>query len=397
MERVHLSPFPQRHGINPTRTEPLARTLGWFCAADQLRKPQRWRAVGDGLMRGDPAADRVVAWAHEYGMASAHALIQQAIAGPVSAHAALPPPLRDFMQMVTATPAWLRPELLERGALACHRAGMPGFYALRDLALMGGYRLAAINQTLIATGELARGARRRLANTVKWQIDCTEPGGLAYGQPGFRSTLQVRVLHAMVRRRVQRQPDWSTETWGLPVNQTDMLGTYLGFSVLFLLGQRFLGVPVRDDDAQAVMHLWKYIAWLMGVDEDLLVDDELEGRALLHDLLLAQAPADESSLLLGRALMDEPMARHYRWLPTWRRRFERARHLSLNRYFLGRRGMRELGLPQGVWPWFPLLSIPYTTVRHRMLRRLPGGNAYLERSGREAQRAMLPVMGIASD
>jgi len=202
----------------------------------------------------------------------------------------------------------------------------------------------------------------------------------------------VRVIHALLRKRVHQMPEWDEAALGLPINQGDMRATYLGFSVIFLFGQRVMGVKITPKEAHAVMHLWRYIGWLMGVEEGLLCESEMEGRVALFQNLLAQAPADESSQALGRALMDEPLLRHYTFLPRLAGRFEKAKHLSICKLFLGREGMRDLGLPTHALPWYPVLTVPCQAAYHRLWRLLPGGRQRLIRQGHQAQLDYLNVL-----
>jgi hypothetical protein len=354
--------------------------------------PAQWRALGEGLLDGDPAADSLFAWMLEAGMSTARPLFERALADGVDRVAGASAPLRSFFAQVEARPAWVDDARLDAGARACGLSGMTGLHVLHDLALMGGYQASAINRTLVLTGALRDGAQRRTAETLKWWVDATTPGALTRHGAGFRSTVLVRLMHAMVRHQVQRKPEWNGEALGLPVNQTDMAVTYLGFCVVFLFGQRLLGVPLTKREAEDVMHLWKYIAWLMGVEERWLVDTEQAGRVALYQHVLAQAPPDESSRALGRALMDEPLRRHYPTLPALRGRFERARHLSIQRAYLGRASMDALGLPTGVLPWYPLLTAPLIALWHLGHRALPGGRERLARRGRAAQVGYLSVV-----
>jgi hypothetical protein len=129
----------------------------------------------------------------------------------------------------------------------------------------------------------------------------------------------------------------------------------------------------------------------MGVEEGLLFDTEMDARIGLYHNLLSQAPPDESSVALGRALMDEPLYRHYPWGGALRGRFNKYRHLSVTRLFVGGEGMRNLGLPAS-WPWYPLITgLPrlFWTGLHRLV---PGAFAQLVRRGRKAQLDYLPVM-----
>jgi hypothetical protein len=58
-----------------------------------------------------------------------------------------------------------------------------------------------------------------------------------------------------------------------------------------------------------VMHLWRYIGWLMGVDEELLPANEEDGTRMAWLAGVTQPPADEDSRMLGQALMQVPLAR----------------------------------------------------------------------------------------
>lgn len=385
----HPAAIPLRHGAGLEHARRASRVLRWLTPGAPEPSASHWQALGTALNEGDPVADALARWMSEQGMGAAMPLFERALTEGIAAVPNAPAALRAFFAAVDARPAWIDDTLMAEGARTCHRAGLAGLFALRDLSLMGGYQASAINQTLLRTGDLTRGTQRRLAETTLWWLDCTAVGGMARHRAGFQGTLRVRVIHALVRRRLLATPDWSVANLGLPINQVDMQATYLAFSVLFLLGQRALGVPVDASDAQAVMHLWRAIGWAMGVDECWLSHSEGEGRVALYQNLLSQAPPDASSALMGRALMDEPLHRPYARFAPLRRRFEHARHLSLDRYFLGRAGMKTLGLPDKVLPWYPLISAPCNAAWHLSQRLAPSGRERLARRGRAAQLAYL--------
>jgi hypothetical protein len=375
--------IPQRHGCDLAAGRRTARMVGWMIGGNPEPSAERWHDLGAALLHGDPPVDRLLEWMHGYGMREAMPLFKRAMTDGIAGVPEAPAPLREFFALVERVPDWVDPGLLEAGQRLFQRLGRTADFALRDVALMGGYQASAFNKTLILTGALAGGNARRVAETMQWVADCTQVGGLQRGAPGYRSTLHVRLMHAMVRRRVAALPEWDTGTLGLPINQTDMAATYLAFCVVLLLVVRAMGVPVTRAEARAKMHLWKYICWLMGVDERWLRDDENDGRILLYQMLLAQTPPDDTSRQLGRALMADGLREP--WPTAWRVRFEQARHLSVTRLFVGRRGMDALGLPAGVLPWYPLLSAPFTFLWHVAHRLVPGGPARAQRLGRAVQ------------
>ncbi|WP_043112715.1 oxygenase MpaB family protein [Solimonas flava] len=386
------SRIPRRHGADPQVARRIARPLRRLIDGDPEPTPAQWQALGASWTQGDAPMDRLLAWMVSEGLARSRPLFDAAAARGIDALPDAPVPLREFFRQVEATPDWVDAAQRDEGARVSGIAGLTGLDVLRDLGLLAGYQASAINRTLLLTGALEKGAQRRVAETTQWWIACTRPGGMARGAPGYVATLQVRLIHALVRRRVAARPDWDADQYGLPINQGDLQATYLAFSVIYLFGQRLLGVPLRRREGAAVMHLWRYIGWLMGVETRWLCDTEQQGRVALYQNLLAQAPPDESSRLLGRALRDEPLQRHYANFAALRGRWNRAKHLSIARSFIGARGMRALGLPEGVWPWYPLLSAPPRLLAHLGWRAWPGGRERLIRRGLAAQQDYLRVL-----
>lgn len=392
--------LPRRHLSDVARARRAASLIvGQLPRGTPEPTEAELRHIGEGLVLGDEAADRLVDWMHRQGMRETWPRVQQAIEQGVARLSEPEAELRAFFEAVEARPAWVRDDLLLEGARVCGLGGRAGMRALAVTGLMAGYQLSAVNQALLATGALEKGASRRIAETTKWWIDVTEPGAMARFGEGFKSTLRVRVIHAMVRRQLSQRPNWDAAYLGLPVNQTDMQATYLGFSIVYLLGLKLMGIPVRRDEKEAVLHLWRYIAWVNGVrEEHLHTPDPLGGGAelaamrLLHANLLTQRMADADSVRLAQALADEPLHRHYARWPALMGRFNRAMQLSIARACMGNDTLRGLGLPLWRLPWYPLAMMAFHQPVHRLMRSLPGGREALMAWGRRRQRAYLPVL-----
>lgn len=391
---MDLQTVPLRHGVDRAEAERIARPLLWLIRDRRAAAPgeQQWQRMGEALLVGDPPADDLAKWVRGEGGGSAFGQFKKILDSGEFDQKDMAPPLRAFFDAIRQPPAWVDWERLERGAKACAISGQTGMRVLRDLGLMAGYQARGINQTLIMTGALERGATRRVAETTKWWMDCITPGGLKPDAEGFKTTVRVRLIHAMVRQQLLDNADWDTSEWGLPVNQLDMQATYLAFSVSFLFGQKLLGTLISRQDSEDIMLLWRYIGWLMGVDESLLCKSEQEGRIALYQNVISQATADENSRKLGRALMDEPLGRRYPNYAKLRGRWERQVHLSMTRLFVGGKGMEALGLPKMTLPWYPALFAPLNaawTVGHRIV---PGGRDRLMRLGRKAQQHQLQTL-----
>ena len=182
------------------------------------------------------------------------------------------------------------------------------------------------------------------------------------------------------------------QDWGLPINQTDMAATLLGSFAVPLLGARIMGMPQTRREREAATHHGRYVGWLMGVAEHWLPADERSAMVLLYQLLLGLSNPDETSALMARPMIDEPLGRVYPYFTGLRRRYDRARHLSISRLFLGRTGMRNLGFPAGVLPWYPLLKAPLNLSWHLSSRLLPGGKTLAARLGRREQERFLELL-----
>lgn len=352
------------------RSRAQAARLRLMIAGNPEPSEAEWQAQGQAHWRGDPLADAVIGWMHAEGMDRAWPKLEAALAQGLSAAGAQDHALRAYLQAAEVAPPWLDAARVRRGAEVLQTTGLHGMMVLRDAGLMAGYQASAINQTLVQTGALHGGAHKRVAETAAWWLACTADGGMARGADGHRQTLRVRLVHALVRARLQRSPQWDAAWLGVPINQVDMQATYLAFSVVQLLGLRMTGMLISRTDADAVMHLWRHIGWLMGVEDALMCDDEATGRVLLYRNVIGQAPADHTSAQLARALMDEPLSRPYPWAQALRGRIDRERHLSLVSWFVGAQGMRNLGLPQRA-PWYPLMLLAPTAAGSLALRALP--------------------------
>jgi hypothetical protein len=325
-----------------------------------------------GLMRRDEPADALVRAVREE-----HAVtmpqVRAALAGdlPDGAH----PALRAFFDTVEHRPAWVDDRLLERGAAAARRIGKDGFDILAFGSLLGGYRSGGALQPLVRTGRFDN-TLNRVGETGQWWLACTAPGGLARDGEGWRLSVHVRVMHAFVNYQLERDPSWDWEFRGMPINDYDRAGTIGSFSTSYLLQARTLGIRVPRDDAAAIMHLWSYVGWLMGVEERWLPRTERAGRRVLANVIAGFSAPEPSSKQLGDGLIG--MHDHAPGISRWRRRYERERALSMAGFLNLGFGMRDVGQPIRP-PWYPAYRIAANVVWTQVIGRLPGGSGLLDR------------------
>ncbi|MGN7246856.1 oxygenase MpaB family protein [Janibacter anophelis] len=317
-------------------------------------------------------------------------------AGGVDAGA--PAALREFFAAVTPDPGWLDRDLVERGARAYRRLGRSRDDALLILGLIGGYRFGGPTELLVATGALSgEGATRRLGETQAWTHQVSRPGGLEPGGVGWASTLHVRVMHALVADRYERPGRYDIAGHGLPINQADSAATLGLFSGAALLGCRALGRLVPREDSDAIMHLWRYVGWLMGVDEDWLFDSERAQHHFNAHILLAQGQVTPNGARLARPLVDglreeRTGGARARLHGVW----ARERVLSLARPMLGRQSLHDLGLPVRP-PWLVPVEIVRNLVETVVVVRVERGRRWLEeRSDRRYEADFVLRLGDAT-
>lgn len=323
--------------------------------------------------------------------------VRQALEYGVGSVPDAPPALIEFFSLVETEPDWLDRELLEEGARVFRRLGQNAQDVLLQLSLVGGYRFGGPTDLLVATGALTGGATlRRLAETQKWGASLPDPGSLTAprdGAPageGWRLTVHVRLMHAMVNHAFESK--WDSAALGLPINMADQASTLGLFDGVLLIGSRALGVPINKQESRAVMHLWKYVGWLIGVADEFLVDDEWARHRIDYHVLLAQGPMSEAGPKLAQAVVAAQAERTYPGVPAalqgLRARYERERLLSMLTVFLGPESMRELGLPMRP-PWAHAYLVGLNTVRYRVIGRLPGGKDRLTRWGKRRTQWVL--------
>ncbi|MEU4688132.1 oxygenase MpaB family protein [Actinoplanes sp. NPDC023714] len=362
-----MTTTPTRFGLDRAWSERAARPLRLVAGPDAAPTPDELASLAAGLNRRDDLAAALV---RSRRPAELHRILAS---GPLEE-------LGEFYEAVRRRPAWVDDDLLREGAEACRIFGLDAGLVLAYGSLLGGYRTAAALEPLVRTGRLAGGETlRRIRETTTWWRAVTAPGGLEPGAGGFRLTLHVRVMHALLNAKLEADPTWDHELRGLPINQYDQASTLGVFSTSFLLHLRLLGVRVSGADSRAVMHLWSYVGWLMGVDEEWLPHTERRGRRLLYHFLSNDPPPDGNSRALARALIHMSDD-----VPGWRGVYERERALSVACWLLGPAALRDLGLPYRL-PWYGAGRLLANLVLSHGVGRLPGGRSFLlARSARQA-------------
>ncbi|KAG9126430.1 hypothetical protein FRC07_003490 [Ceratobasidium sp. 392] len=103
---------------------------------------------------------------------------------------------------------------------------------------------------------------------------------LVPGEEGWRSTVRVRLLHGVARRRIMERlerhqvkpgtPSYDFDADGYPINQEDLAATLASFSVAPLWCLARQGYYASLSEQEDFLALWRHIGFYMGIDPVIL-------------------------------------------------------------------------------------------------------------------------------
>jgi hypothetical protein len=207
-----------------------------------------------------------------------------------------------YVDHAHTVPDWVDWQLIEQARRVNLAFANVRAIALLVSSLVEGYSLSKATHVLISTGRLHQDVLRRVYETSQMTHNMSVPDGLKPGEKGHRTIMEVRLLHAMVRKYL-KQRGWETDKYDEPVNQEDMAFTIVEFDYLAIRGMQRMGVTLSDDDKNALHHLWRYAAYLNGVDESMLTESLDEEMYQYERIRERQYNPNEEGRLLANAVI----------------------------------------------------------------------------------------------
>lgn len=343
------------------------------------------------LWHTDPLAEAVMDEFARMPESEWRALLELALAKGLEAVPHAPEPLRALFHQLESVPFWVDRDRCNLGGATFLRCRL-GFAVLAMLALPIIYSWPAGNKPLALSGQLVHRASQRLKDTTRYVFAVCQPDGLSRFSEGFAMTVRVRLIHAQVRRLLLDSGQWRREVWGAPINQCHMAGTNLMFSVGVLDGLTRLGYRFERVEREALVHLWRYAGYLLGVENELLIADEFEGHRLL-DLMFAFEPQPDDD---SRALVDALMQTSY----TYVRSFKAGQLCSVNlcygisRALIGDEQAAALSYPKTNWKWLVPAIRPATWLVETARKFSTRVQALATVAGPKAFRHLLSERGL---
>ena len=358
-----MNPSSQTN-IHPDRHDSLAD-----CSHENLSALRKQFAalLADLNNEGDALADEVVHDCQQV-PGETRSLLTLGMSQGVAAIPRAPESFRRFLAQAESSAAGVSTEEL---ALASEPYLLMGpmwiTVSLGPGSLVHTYADPGIAAVLMSTGNLSdTGAARRLLETQIWNLRILRSGGLRQGGQGYVQTLQVRLLHARVRKTLMDR-GWTDDAHAVPINQAQMIRTWLDFTLVGFRALQKIGFEFSADDQAPIYLMWRLVGELLGIDSRLLsLLQDAQSAGVLLDTMDAASPApNEHSRLLTRAMLNAVGTRLAR---VWGMPQDMAILFteSLSRAFHGEVMARQLGLSAN---WTEALLPVYADAnRYRHLR-----------------------------
>lgn len=213
----------------------------------------------------------------------------------------------SFIGNAGQLPGWADKRLMKAGSDFFIKHAESVMTLLGLLSLPYCYTAANGARVLYLSEKIRKDTTKRLYETAIFVWEVMAPDAFESGGKGFTEVLKLRLMHAAVRCYTLESGKWD-DTWGHPVNQEDMAGTNLSFSLIVIRGLRKLGLTVSQADQQAFMHLWNVIGFLSGLQEDLIPRDPKMAQLLDHAISKRQFCVSTHGRELTKALTDHIIA-----------------------------------------------------------------------------------------
>ena len=342
---------------------------------------------GEGDQRADEAVKR---YFDELGMLPADPLAAIARSGAPGLSDEEASGTGQFVRELEPWPGWVDRGLVERGQRVFGTWGLEFVAALWMAALPTTYACPFGAEPLVRTARLTQNPKRRYVETGQMIIDAMAPGALDPGRPGYSSVRHVRLMHAAVRHVLTHPEDLPAsrgvhvEPWdmayGLPLNQEDLLGCLLAFSILSIRSLGQTGVVLDDEDAEAYVHVWNLIGYQIGIRPDLLPISAADATGIANTIFDRQrAPSDAGRELTASAiacLQGMLVLKRLRGLPA-----------SGMRHYLGADVADMLAVPPADWTRRIFAATRWFDASlNGALRWIPGHHSLLAGVGRQLIR-----------
>lgn len=346
--------------------------------------------VHRALTTGDPLADAVVEEIHTGGKL-VRAALADGIRNGVATLVDAPPAVAALLTDTERVPDYADAALVDEGCRPYFSVPPPvHVISLSAGALIRVYCSPSIAGVLTTTGRLVDAVQRRLVETGTWVNAAMLPGSLRPGGYGYTATLQVRMLHAHMRR-FSRAHGYDESVYGTAINQVDLARTWMDFTYTSYRAEDTMGFGRTVSEIGTAYRYWWYIAHLLGIDPQLVAGIATHEQAGRVDALLqaVTGPPDAGSAALAGATLDAIAGQLHDVLSLPAGAGRQALH-ALTRRFHGHDLADELGMPRPAAADALLTpAIAAIRLQRARQRRDPAEWEQIHRTGASAARDLI--------
>merc|ERR1712137_134318 len=187
--------------------------------------------------------------------------------------------VKDLLEQVNRIPDWVDRERIRKASEFCND-NITMIYSGLATGLIDSYTFPSDAKVLYISGGLTdetTATTARLERTVRFVHDVVTSGGPYPGTKAFDHILNVRLLHTYVRARCLESSEWTADT--IPINQGTMLGTLFFFCHVPIEMLRLRNIYVTPEECEECWQLWRYVGYLLGIDERILPETYNYGLA----------------------------------------------------------------------------------------------------------------------
>lgn len=235
-------------------------------------------ALDSARKTGDPLADKTVQDLFENGFNPlSNKAYNELILNNQSIPDEFPDSLKTYFSIIKSYP--IDEKLAEKGAQFYVKHASPIMLCLGMLSLPYCYAAAEGAKVLSFSKRIYEQPEKRLTETAEFVFDVSSPEAFTPSGKGFISIGKVRLMHAAIRYHLLNGDKWCEEL-GTPVNQEDMAGTNLSFSLIAIRGLRKLGYTISAGQSQNYIRYWNMIGEMLGVQKEWLPDSNQDAFIL---------------------------------------------------------------------------------------------------------------------
>ena len=252
---------------------------------------------------GDPVADDMAETLVAVGGRERNRLLQAGMEGHQDALRDAPAAVRRFFDEASTPPDWVDLSGFRPGIRLFHRNSNLALGAMVGGTLVEGFS-TNISKSFFITGRVRDQGVRRLRQNNRHMVEIFIPGGLERTGDGWKLSVRIRVIHAMVRRLLNDSDEWDAEAWGAPISASHVGFAITAFSARLLKHLRNLGAKFDDEERASFMQVWRYSGYLMGIPESILFHDEEDALETYRIGLVCEPEVSMESISMANSLIN---------------------------------------------------------------------------------------------